>query len=46
MLEIIALFPAVESLRGDIEVAAGGPGIVIVGIVVIKAFESLSGLLA
>ena len=42
---IVTLFPAIESLRGDIKVATGEVGIVIMRIIVIKPLESLSGLL-
>ena len=45
MFGIIAPFPAVESLRGDAEVATGEPGIVLVGAIVIEPFKSLFGLL-
>ena len=45
MLGVVALFPAVEGLRRDVEVAAGKPGIVVAGIVVIKPFESSCGFL-
>jgi len=42
---VIALLPAVEGLGRDVEVSAGETSIVITGIVVIKPFQSLSGLL-
>jgi hypothetical protein len=45
MLGVVALFPAVEGLRRDIEVAAGKSGIVFVGAIVIEPFKSLFGLL-
>jgi hypothetical protein len=45
MLGVVALFPAVQGLRRDIEVTAGKSGIVAVGIVVIKPFESSCGFL-
>jgi len=45
MLGVVALFPAVEGLRRDIEVTAGKSGIVAVEIVVIKPFESSRGFL-
>jgi len=44
MVRVIAAFPAVESLRADPEVATGKPSIVVMGVVVIKPFESLPGL--
>jgi len=45
MLGVVALVPAVQGLRRDIEVTAGKSGIVAVGIVVIKPFESSCGFL-
>jgi len=45
MLGVVALFPAVEGLRRDIEVAAGKSGIVVVETVVIKPFQSSFGFL-
>jgi len=45
MLGVVALFPAVEGLMRDVEVAAGKSGIVAVEIVVIKPFESSCGFL-
>ena len=45
MLGVVALVPAVEGLRRDIEVTAGKSGIVAVEIVVIKPFESSCGFL-
>jgi hypothetical protein len=45
MLGVVALFPAVQGLRRDAEVATGEPGIVLVGAIVIEPFKSLFGLL-
>ena len=45
MLGVVALFPVVEGLRRDIEVTAGKSGIVAVGIILIKPFESSPGFL-
>ena len=42
---VVALLPAVEGLRRDIEVAAGKSGIVVVGMVVIKPLQSSFGFL-
>ena len=44
MSGIVSLFPAIESRGRDAEVAASETGIAIMGVVVIKPFESLSGL--
>jgi len=44
MVGIISPFPAVEGLRRDAEVAAGEAGVLIMGFVVIKPFQSLPGL--
>jgi len=41
---VIALFPAVESLRGNIKMATAKTSILTMGIVIIKPFESLPGL--
>ena len=43
MLGVIAPLPAVKSLRADVEVAAGKPGIITTRLVVIKPFKSLPG---
>jgi len=40
---IIALLPAIKGLWTDIKVPAGETGIVIMGIVIIKPFQSLPG---
>jgi hypothetical protein len=40
---IIPLEPAIESLRGNVEVTAGQSGIAFVGIVVIKPFQPFVG---
>jgi len=40
---IIASLPAIKGLRTDIKVTTGETSIVIMGIVVIKPFESLPG---
>ena len=42
---VIALFPAVESLRRDAKIATGEAGILIMGSVVIEPFKPLTGLL-
>jgi len=42
---VIALLPAVKGLGRDVEVTAGKTSILTAAIVVIKPFESLSGLL-
>ena len=45
MIRVISPLPPIESLRRDAEIAAGEASIVTMGIVVIKPFESLPGLL-
>jgi hypothetical protein len=45
MVGIIAMLPMVEGLRRDTEVAAGKPGIMTMGVIVIEPFQSLPGLL-
>ena len=44
MLGVVAPFPAVEGLWRDAEVAAGKSGIVTMGVIIIKPFQSLPGL--
>jgi len=43
MVGVIASLPAVKSLWADIEVAAGEPSSMTMGVVVVKPFESLPG---
>ena len=43
IMRIIAPFPTVKGLRGDVKMAAGEPGIVTTRPVVIKPFKSLPG---
>ena len=45
MLGIIASLPAIEGLRADVKVPAGKASIMTMGVIVIKPFESLPGLL-
>jgi hypothetical protein len=40
---LIALLPTIEGLGGDAKISAGKSGIVIMGFIVVKPFESLSG---
>jgi hypothetical protein len=44
MVGIVSSFPAIEGLRGDAEVTASETGVMIMGVIVVKPFESLPGL--
>jgi len=45
MLGVIASHSAVKGLRADIEIMAGKPSLVTMGVIVIKPFQSLPGFL-